>query len=102
VAIFSRINRTDIDDWHQDIVCPPVETGLKANEVVIETQLIRCRNRCVQDDFTVSRIAWRHDRALVNRHGEIRGEPVIGTPFVNSPNEVGFRRGVCHQELTGA
>jgi hypothetical protein len=102
VTIFPSINRTDIGDWHQDVVRPTVEAGLKANEVVIETQLIRCRNGCVQNDFTISRVALRHDRALVNRHGEIRSEPVIGTPFVDGPNEVRLRRGVGHQEFTGA
>ena len=81
---------------------PPVEAGLKADEVVIEAQLIRGRNRCVQDNFTVSRIARRHDRTIVNRHGEIRREPVIGTPLVDGPNEVRLGRGVCHHKFTGA
>ena len=81
---------------------PPVEAGLKADEVVIKAQLIRGGNRCVQDDFTVSRITRRHDRALIHRHRKIRREPVIGTPFVDGPNEVRLGRGVGHHEFTGA
>jgi hypothetical protein len=81
---------------------PPVEAGLKTDEVVIKAQLIRGRNRCVQDNFTISRITRRHDRTVVNRHRKIWGEPIVGTPFVDGPNEVRLGRGVCHHKFTGA
>ena len=68
----------------------PIEACRKPDQIVIEYQVVSRIMTDIENDLALIYIGCRHYSISGDLHRKIGGQTVIGTPFMDGANEIGF------------